>query len=265
MAQTKTAFDERPLEVQELTQVIKTDLAKLNAQISDLQGQQRLRKAGSYAVGTNRSAEEHSSQVVVSLQTRLKDAGVSFTNVLESRSQSLRAQKDRREQFSATNIMMPCRFDSPLPPMLMLLYPSVVPPSQVSRQRAPRSPDREATPSHVSIEMPAAQSGGLQQLQLMSTASDTAYLEGRSVALQGIEATINELGTIYQQLATMISEQGETVQRIDMNIENMHYNIERGQSELTKYLRSISSNRWLMIKLFAILIVFIIFWSVFLL
>lgn len=99
----------------------------------------------------------------------------------------------------------------------------------------------------------------------MSTASDTAYLESRNVALQGIEATINELGTIYQQLATMISEQGETVQRIDMNIENMHYNIERGQSELAKYLRSISSNRWLMIKLFAILIVFIIFWSVFLL
>lgn len=99
----------------------------------------------------------------------------------------------------------------------------------------------------------------------MSTASDTAYLEGRNVALQGIEATINELGTIYQQLATMVSEQGETVQRIDMNIENMHYNIERGQSELAKYLRSISSNRWLMIKLFAILIVFIIFWSVFLL
>lgn len=99
----------------------------------------------------------------------------------------------------------------------------------------------------------------------MSTASDTAYLESRNVALQGIEATINELGTIYQQLATMISEQGETVQRIDMNIENMHYNIERGQSELAKYLRSISSNRWLMIKLFAILLVFIIFWSVFLL
>lgn len=107
MAQNKTAFDDRPIEVQELTQVIKADLAKLNAQISDLQGYQKMRKAGGYTVGTNKSAEEHSSQVVVSLQTRLKDVGVSFTNVLENRSQSLRAQKDRREQFSATNIMMP--------------------------------------------------------------------------------------------------------------------------------------------------------------
>lgn len=106
----------------------------------------------------------------------------------------------------------------------------------------------------------------LQQLQLLtSNTSDTAYLESRSAALQGIEATINELGTIYQQLASMISEQGEVVQRIDMNIEEMQFNIEKGQNELMKYLKNMSSNRWLMIKIFAILIIFIVFWSIFLL
>lgn len=98
----------------------------------------------------------------------------------------------------------------------------------------------------------------------MTSASDTAYLESRSVALQGVESAINELGVIYQQLATMIAEQGEVVQRIDMNIEDMHMNIERGQSELMKYLHNVSSNRWLMIKIFAVLIIFVMFFSVFL-
>jgi syntaxin 5 len=105
----------------------------------------------------------------------------------------------------------------------------------------------------------------LQQLSLMTSAPDTSYLESRGAALQGIESTINELGTIYRQLATMIAEQGEVVQRIDMNVEDMHMNIERGQGELLKYLRNVSSNRWLMIKIFAILIIFVIFFSTFLL
>ncbi len=99
------ALENQSFETQQLTQVIKADLANLNGQISDLQSYQKMKKAGGYTVG-NRSSEEHSSAVVVSLQTRLKDVGVSFSNVLESRQQTMRAQKDRRDQFSATNIIM---------------------------------------------------------------------------------------------------------------------------------------------------------------
>ncbi|PJF18277.1 hypothetical protein PSACC_01955 [Paramicrosporidium saccamoebae] len=161
LARNKTLFDDRPVEVQDLTQIIKVEIAKLNGQIADLQNFQRMRKTGGYTVGTNRSAEEHSSQVVVSLQSRLAEASSTFTNVLEMRSQNIKAQRDRRDQFSATNIMP---------------------------------------------EMPTQ---SLQQLSLMTSAPDTSYLESRGAALQGIESTINELGTIYRQLATMIAEQGE--------------------------------------------------------
>lgn len=107
MTKSRTVFDDRPVEVQELAQIIKGELAKLNGQISDLQNYQKIRKSGSYHFSgpSNRSAEEHSSQIVVSLQSRLAEASSSFTTVLEVRSQSLKAQKDRRDQFSATNIM----------------------------------------------------------------------------------------------------------------------------------------------------------------
>jgi syntaxin 5 len=105
VARNKTLFDDRPVEVQDLTEIIKVELARLNSQISDLQALQKMRKAAGYSVGTNKSAEEHSSQVVVSLQSRLAEASSAFGNVLEMRSQNAKAQKDRRDQFSATNIM----------------------------------------------------------------------------------------------------------------------------------------------------------------
>ena len=90
---------------------------------------------------------------------------------------------------------------------------------------------------------------------------DLSHLESRSNALQSIEATVHELGRIYQQLTSMVAEQGEVVQRIDMNIEDMQLNVQRGQEQLLRYFRNVSSNRWLMIKVFSVLVVFIIIYA----
>lgn len=232
------------LEIQQLTNSIKHDLGRLNGQVADLQ---RSMSVAHNHGGSRGASEEHNSQVVMSLQHRLATASASFTTTLEEHSQSIRHQKERREQFSATAAT------------------TLLPPSQSVNRRSTRSPG-PGMDGGVSIEIPGSgPSDSLQQLTLQSNnKSDLAYMESRNVALQGIESTINELGAIYQRLATMISEQGETVQRIDFNIEEMQLNIERGQGELMKYLRSVSSNRWLMIKIFAVLIVFIIFFSIFL-
>jgi syntaxin 5 len=88
-------------------------------------------------------------------------------------------------------------------------------------------------------------------------------LEARSAAVQGIEKSINEIGQIFQQLTHMIAEQGETVQRIDANIEDVGFNIERGHLELIKYYKYVSSNRWLLLKMFMVLIVFMVIFNAF--
>jgi len=41
------------------------------------------------------------------------------------------------------------------------------------------------------------------------------YIQSRSTAIESIESTISELGSIFSQLAGMVAEQRETVQRID--------------------------------------------------
>ena len=53
----------------------------------------------------------------------------------------------------------------------------------------------------------------------------------------------------------MVAEQRETVQRIDADTTDIADNISGAQRELLKYYASISSNRWLMIKIFGALIV----------
>jgi len=50
-----------------------------------------------------------------------------------------------------------------------------------------------------------------QQQQLVERQDQ--YLSQRGQAIESIESTIHELGSIFQQLAQMVSEQAETVQR----------------------------------------------------
>ena len=83
MAKKKSLFDDRPVEIQEMTHVIKEEIARINAQIKGME--QYLREQGS-SMG-NQQTREHSSSIVVSLQAKLATASSSFKDILELRSQ----------------------------------------------------------------------------------------------------------------------------------------------------------------------------------
>lgn len=87
--------------------------------------------------------------------------------------------------------------------------------------------------------------------------SQDSYIQSRSTAIESIESTIAELGQIFTQLAHMVAEQRETVQRIDADTIDIASNVSGAQRELLKYYASISSNRWLLLKVFGVLIVFV--------
>lgn len=95
-----------------------------------------------------------------------------------------------------------------------------------------------------------------QQLLVMEEAqSSNSYIEARGEAIDAIERTINELGGIFGQLAQMVSEQSEMIQRIDANTEDVVDNVQGAQRELMKYWTRVSSNRWLIAKMFGVLMV----------
>lgn len=231
MAKSKTLFDDRPVEVQELSHIIKRDLAALNERIAQLSSSQ-----SQHNQSNTRNEAEHTQNVVLSLQSQLVAISNQFTQVLETRSSNIKAQKDRREQFGATTTT----------------NVSTLNPTANAMPRPRKVASGEPISDHVSIDL------SFQQMALLEQ-NDQRQLDSRNLAVQGIEATINELGAIYSQLAHMVAVQGEAVQRIDFNIDEVSLNVQRGQAELLRYLRSVSSNRWLMIKIFAVLVAFIVF------
>lgn len=95
-----------------------------------------------------------------------------------------------------------------------------------------------------------------QQLLIMEEAQpQNSYINMRGEAIDTIERTINELGSVFGQLAAMVSEQGEQIQRIDANTEDVVDNVEGAQRELMKYWSRVSGNRWLVAKMFGVLMV----------
>jgi predicted PurR-regulated permease PerM len=106
---------------------------------------------------------------------------------------------------------------------------------------------------------------GLQRIKLITDdtlglpfilSKQDAYLQQRSTAIESIESTITELGSIFSQLATMVAQQGEQVQRIDQDTIDIESNIQSAQSELLKFYSSISGNRMLMLKVFGMIMIF---------
>ena len=100
------------------------------------------------------------------------------------------------------------------------------------------------------------------------------YLHERAQAVQDIEAHMTELGSIFERLSTMITEQGEMIDRLDDNLDAAEVNVNMGYQEIVKYgqnvyemdkdLMSSFSNRSLIMKLFGVLLFFIIFFLIFL-
>lgn len=258
LAKRKTLFDDRPVEISELTYIIKQDIASINKQIAALQAYIKQRHS------TNRSAanklvDEHNANVVMLLQSKLATTSMTFKDVLEIRTQNMKESKDRTEQFMSSTSAAASQ--APTNSLLFGGSRTNDPMGDGSAFRADIRGKGRARPNGdvLAMDLLAAEEGSnaqgpFAQMQLVEQQDD--YIQQRSTAIESIESTIAELGQIFQQLAHMVAEQRETVQRIDADTIDIANNVSGAQRELLKYYASISSNRWLMLKVFGVLIVF---------
>ncbi|XP_014117629.1 PREDICTED: syntaxin-5 [Pseudopodoces humilis] len=189
VAKRKSLFDDKSVEIEELTYIIKQDINSLNKQIAQLQ--ELVRARGGPA---GRHLQSHSNTVVVSLQSKLASMSNDFKSVLEVRTENLKQQRSRREHFS----------------------------------RAPVS----------------------------ALAANNLGEPG------GPRWESGSFGGSLSPLPTPLSPQG--ARPIDSSVEDAQLNVEAAHGEILKYFQSVTSNRWLMVKIFLILIVFFIVFVVFL-
>ncbi|PIN14215.1 SNARE protein SED5/Syntaxin 5 [Handroanthus impetiginosus] len=254
LAKRTSVFDDPTMEIQELTAVIKQDITALNSAVVDLQV---LCNSRSESGNVSRDTTTHSTTVVDDLKNRLMSATKEFKEVLTMRTENLKVHENRRQLFSSSaskNASNPFVRQRPLVAKATASN-SAAPPlpwangTQSSSQLFPKNPvDGES--------QPLLQQQQNQQQQQLVPLQDT-YMQSRAEALQNVESTIHELSNIFNQLATLVSQQGEIAIRIDENMDDTLANVEGAQGALLKYLNSISSNRWLMIKIFFVLIFFL--------
>lgn len=246
LAQRRSLFDDPTAEIQELTFVIKQDLGSLNARLEDLQ---RLRDATMRS--SNKQAGDHSGNVVDSLKSRLGETAQGFKSVLKLRTESLAAQQDRRSQFMGSSTSAPFGASA-----------SGANANAVALDLGDGSLGASGSSMSAGAGMGGGGGGGGQALSLMRPPQDVSYQDARADAVKQVESTIVELGQIFNQLATMVTEQGEMVERIDANVDETVSNVNAGQNQLMMYYNSISGNRALILKVFGTLLLFLILWGV---
>ena len=85
------------------------------------------------------------------------------------------------------------------------------------------------------------------------------------LVIQAVLSTHCSCGYQHQiaSLSIQVEEQGELAIRIDENVDETLSNVDSAQDQLLKYLNSISSNRWLIMKIFFVLMVFLVVFVVF--
>jgi syntaxin 5 len=253
LAKRTSVFDDPTLEIQELTSVVKKDIGALNNAVMDLQVLcNSQNESGNLSMDTT----NHSTTVVDNLKNRLMSATKEFKEVLTMRTENLKVHENRRQMFSSSAAK-----DASNP--FMRQRPLVARDASDSVPPAPWASDSATTPlfqrKKTNGDHGASSSStapAFMQQQQLAVQQDS-YMQSRAEALQNVESTIHELSNIFTQLATMVSQQGELAIRIDENMEETVANVEGAQGQLLKYLNSISSNRWLMMKIFFVLMVFL--------
>lgn len=258
LAKRKPLFDDRPIEIGELTYVIKQDIFKIEQSIQNLQKFAR----GDLLIQVDSQITQYLKNVLNLLNSKMKNVSGEFKSVLELRQKNELVNKSRKENFlsAALNLrqnshtpVMNNGGGNPLANLLNLGENPYLMPEAQDQAAGFGSGNNDGDLLSIPDQT--------RQLLLMEEQSNE-YLQLRNTAVETIEATINEVGNLFLQLATMVTEQGETIQRIDQNVEDIDMNIMGAQRELLKYYAHISSNRWLFLKVFGVLLAFFFLWVV---
>lgn len=255
LAKKRTLFEDRSKEIHDLTFHIKQDINNLHSAITQLQA--FVKSSQDHG---NKNLQKHSNNVVYTLQSKLAYMSKDFKQVLEVRNENMKQQSERGEQFFSKNTLNTNSESS-------MFQPPKMPGSNMGKSvllydgnEQSHSANENGSGGNTILNMDIMAKQQAQQSLILT--EDNSYIQDRANAMQTVETTIVELGTMFNQLATMIKEQEEQITRIDSNVDDIDMNVNAAHTELLKYFQSVTSNRWLMIKVFGVLIVFFIIFIV---
>ncbi|KAF1744469.1 hypothetical protein MXB_2697, partial [Myxobolus squamalis] len=192
-------FDDRTEEINELVYIIKLDVMHLKQQIEELTHVMSQENKGGTLHGIN-----HRQSILTSLEKQLAHVSKDFKGILEVRTENCKIQKSRQENFSR-DIVVPTLVNS-----------NNIKSSDNLKYRSLSAHNLKGD-SDVYLNMDQMSDENSQRLGHSDGKLEDQLLivqeAERLNAVQTIESTIVELGGIFQQLAHLVNEQEEHVQR----------------------------------------------------
>ena len=187
--------------------------------------------------GKPRLCFAHCAAIEAALAGELDELGRAFKAVMRERSEAVKRQAERRELFGksrATDEARPQRQRVPVFETTSKREPGAL----------PRPAGTVSSGGGGVSGLGAAQSGAAQQQQQQQQMliPDDQYAERRADASAQIEAQVAEISSIFGRVSALIKDQGESVERIEFNVEAAHADVESAQQALMTKLENMSSN-----------------------
>jgi syntaxin 5 len=179
------------------------------------------------------------------LVNQLVDASRQFHIAVTALHEKRHEQEKRRERIGASRIMMN--------PDVLFYDENLI------DDNTDNNNNNNNNSSHLVVAMPMLQPA--QQQRLMTP--QTNLLLERASEIHDIEENIIEIGVMMRQLAEHAAIQNEQILRIDDDLMMAETHTTEAHRQLTHYLSAISNNRWLAVKIFGVLLFFIVLFVMF--
>ena len=93
--------------------------------------------------------------------------------------------------------------------------------------------------------------------------NNSQYYQNRLKEVQIIEKTMSEISGMMNRLSQTINEHAYIIENIRQNTDIALEHVEKGEKEVKQILESVKNNRWLLIRIFMILICVSVFYIIF--
>jgi len=260
---TSNFRDERP-KIQQLTGVITEDVKGLN---TDLAAFKTFLGQSFGGMPRKHQCIEHNKALLDVLSARYSKLAKSFGTACEVSTKHLQRQKRQKEKLGGHK-----KREFRKVPLNRLtrthgsssgrMHPSAHR-NRLRHRRRGQSSDEENKPL---LNADGSFNGEYQlkgQQSQMTLHQEVQYNEQRAQQAEMIESQLTEVSQMMTKIATFVDEQRRTIIQIGDNVDDSIANMDGAIEQLQKYLASLSGNRWLMIKVFALLIIFAIIFTIF--
>eukprot|EP01029_Cantina_marsupialis_P003590 TRINITY_DN134_c0_g1_i3.p1 TRINITY_DN134_c0_g1~~TRINITY_DN134_c0_g1_i3.p1 ORF type:complete len:285 (-),score=65.33 TRINITY_DN134_c0_g1_i3:139-993(-) len=228
LARQRTVYNDPSIEISKLAESIETDVKNCKTSITQLEDYIK-----GFSSALNGQTKQHSEEIIVNLKSNLFKQTNSLKRVLADRDSRIKSQQKRRSQFGTRK---------------KLGRPLIFAPPSVS----------SASPSEA-LSTEQHQSSALQT-QLIA---HQTYASRRAQDAEEIHSQVAEVATLTRRLAGLVESHDPMLERLGENIEDAFINIDGGQQQLQEHLEGQRSGTYLMMKIFFILLGFLLFFMMF--